>query len=86
MWYTITLTLSLNSLDLDVYMQTLDTGVVHSMHALLDCGASELFINTVFVARNKLTMKPLSCPILVYNIDSSPNEAGSICEIVELVP
>ncbi|KNZ82275.1 hypothetical protein J132_03791 [Termitomyces sp. J132] len=32
-----------------------------------------------------LTTHPLSCPILIYNIDGMLNEAGSICSMVDLV-
>ncbi|KNZ80451.1 hypothetical protein J132_05571, partial [Termitomyces sp. J132] len=32
-----------------------------------------------------LTTHPLSCPIPVYNVDGTLNEAGSICSVVDLV-
>ena len=66
-------------------MQTLDTGKILSTKALLDCGATDLFASSDFVARNHLTTKRLSRPIPVYNVDGSPNEAGSISEVWETV-
>ena len=74
-----------NSLELGIAIQTTDTGATHTTKALLDCGATDLFIDTAFVARNRLTTKVLSRPIPVYNVDGSPNEAGSISEIVDLI-
>ena len=66
-------------------MQTLDTGEVLSTKGLLDCGATDLFIGSDFMKRNHLTTKQLSRPIPVYNVDSSPNEAGSISEVWEMI-
>jgi hypothetical protein len=58
---------------------------MHATTALLDSGATGLFVNADFVKQNRLTTKPLSRPIPVYNMDGSPNEAGSISEVVEVV-
>ena len=32
-----------------------------------------------------MSTQSISCPILVYNIDGSPNEAGQISEVVDVV-
>jgi hypothetical protein len=58
---------------------------MHTTKALLDCRPTDLFIDTAFVSQNQLTTKVLSRPILVYNVDGSPNEAGRISEIVDLI-
>jgi hypothetical protein len=84
MCYIIASTLNENSLELNVSMQTLDTGAIHLSCALLDCGATDRFIDTVFVSRHKLTTKPLSCPIPIYNVDGSLIEAGAILEVVDM--
>jgi hypothetical protein len=60
-------------------------GEVHTTAALLDSGATGLFMNLEFVKRKQLTTKPLSRPIPVYNVDRSLNEAGSISEVVKVV-
>jgi hypothetical protein len=53
--------------------------------ALLDCRATGLLIDRGFVDRNRITTRTLSRPIPVYNIDGTLNEAGSICEVVDVV-
>jgi hypothetical protein len=72
-------------LELNISMQTTDMGMVLASKALLDSGATDLFINSHFVKRDHLTMKKLSQPIPVYNVDGSLNEAGSISEVLEAV-
>ncbi|KAG5734888.1 hypothetical protein E4T56_gene13773 [Termitomyces sp. T112] len=44
-----------------------------------------LFLDTDYVQQYRLTTHPLSCPIPVYNVDGTLNEAGSICSVVDLV-
>src|SRR5918999_558660 len=74
-----------NSLQLTVEIQTTDTGQQVQILALLDCGATGLFINSALVSEKGLTTQTLQRPIPVYNVDGSPNEAGSITEVVDLV-
>lgn len=76
---------NVNSFELAVSIQTTDLGDVHLMKALLNLGATGLFIHPNFVKQKHLTTKPLSCPIPMYNIDGSANEAGSILEVMEVV-
>ena len=52
--------------------------------AMVDSGATSLFINHNFASKHKMTKTPLQHPILLYNIDSSPNEARSITHKVRL--
>jgi len=58
---------------------------VHSIKALLDSGAMGSFIDKDFVRTKGITTWSISYPILVYNIDSSPNKAGQISEVVDVV-
>jgi len=83
--YVVALNPSSNSFELPISMQTLDTGEVLSTTALLDSGATDLFVSSEFVRRNRLVTKQLSRPIPVYNVDGSSNEAGSISEVWEAV-
>ena len=53
--------------------------------ALLDSGATGLFIDATYVEQHRLTTRPLTHPIPVYNIDGTCNEAGSIHSVVDLV-
>ena len=73
------------SLKLKVDIQTTDTGESHNLMALLDSGATGLFINTDFIHENRLTTRKLACPIPVFNVDGTANEAGSITDIVDVV-
>ena len=46
--------------------------------AMVDCGATTLFISERFMKMNCVRMHPLIYPISLYNIDGSKNKAGSI--------
>ena len=56
-----------------------------STSALLDSGATGMFVNRVFVQKHKLETRPLPNPIPVHNVDGTPNENGSITEEVEVI-
>ena len=76
---------SSNSLDIDVEIETTDTSVKRGAKALVDCGATGLFIDIGYVQKNNITVRQLTRPIPVYNVDGSPNEAGEIREVADLV-
>jgi hypothetical protein len=73
------------SLTLKIELQTTDTGETKSVTALLDSGATGMFIDREYVKANRLSTRTLSRPIPVRNVDGTPNEAGSVHEVVELV-
>ena len=73
------------SLTLKIELQTTDTAEVKSVRALLDSGATGMFIDQEYVKENRFDTIKLSRPIPVRNVDGTPNEAGSIHEVVELV-
>lgn len=52
--------------------------------AMVDSGASTLFLNKQFVRENNVKTRRLKKPIAVYNIDGTPNKAGAIEEIAVL--
>ena len=54
------------------------------MSALLDSRATGMFINQSFMQKHQLETTLLPQPILVCNIDSSPNENGSVTEEVHI--
>ena len=83
--YVIAATPSANSLDIKVEIVTTDTQETKSMKTLLDCGADGLFIDRDYVRKNQLTTRALTHPIPVYNVDGTANEAGSICEVIDVV-
>jgi hypothetical protein len=41
---------SLKSFELDIALQTTDTGEIFTSKALLDCGTTDLFANSDFIA------------------------------------
>ena len=58
---------------------------MHSVKALLDSGAMGNFIDRDFVQTKGINIQSISRPIPVYNVDSSPNKAGQISEVVDVV-
>jgi len=73
------------SLLLLVEIGTMDTSELHSVKALLDCGATGSFIDRDFVCSKRMNTQTLSWNISVFNVDGSPNEAGQITEVVDVV-
>ena len=63
----------------------MDTHAMIEVDALLDCGATSLFINHMLVQNNGICMHKLEHPITVYNIDGTVNRGGSITEEVTLI-
>ena len=73
------------SLLLPVEIGTIDTSKLYSIKAFLDCGATRSFINRDFVYLKEMNTQTLLRNILVFNVDSSPNEAGQISEVMDIV-
>ena len=73
------------SLLLPVEIGTTDTSELHSIEALLDYGATRSLIDRDFVCSKGMNTWTLSHNIPVFNVDSSPNEAGQISEVVDVV-
>ena len=84
--------LSANTLDahrtsiiLPIEIGTTDTSEVHSVEVLLDSGATGNFIDRDFIRTKGISTQNISRPIPVFNVDGSPNEAGQISEVVDMV-
>jgi len=75
--------LSANILPIEI--STTDTSEVHSVKVLLDSRAIGNFIDKDFVHTKGMSTWSISCPILVYNVDGSPNKAGQISKVVDIV-
>jgi len=73
------------SLLLLVEIGTTDTSELHSVKALLDCGATGSFIDRDFVRSKGMNTRTLLYNILVFNVDGSPNEARQISKVVDIV-
>src|SRR6266571_2819098 len=70
---------------LPIHLKTTDTIEELSTEAMVDTGATGDFIDQDFVTHAKLPTRKLSQPIPVYNVDGTPNEAGSIHEVVDVI-
>ena len=66
-------------------IHSVDTGHPLAVNSLLHSGTTGMFIDAGFVRAEKLRTWPLPRAILVYNIDGTPNELGSIKEEVNLI-
>ena len=74
-----------NCLLIPIHLKTTDTLDEASSEAMVDTGATGDFIDADFVERAKLPTRKLSQPIPVYNVDGSPNEAGHIDKVVDVL-
>jgi len=68
-----------------VEIGTIDTSELHSVKAFLDSGATGSFIDRDFICSKGINTQTLSRNIPVFNVDSSPNEAKQISEIVNIL-
>ncbi len=75
----------LNCIILLIHLKTTDTMEEASAEAMVETGATGDFIDQDFVQNAKLLTHKLSQPILVYNVDGTPNKAGSIHEVVDTI-
>ena len=73
------------SLLLPVEIRTMDMSKLHSIEALLDCRATGSLINRNFVRLKGMNTWTLSHNIPVFNVNGSPNEAGQISEVMDIV-
>ncbi|KAG9218573.1 hypothetical protein CCMSSC00406_0001313 [Pleurotus cornucopiae] len=51
---------------------------------MLDCGASDSFIDQGFVKKNNIKTKKLANPAVIRNADGTSNNAGRVTEKVEI--
>jgi hypothetical protein len=83
--YIVASTPSANSLDIDIEIETTDTGVKFCTKSLVNCGATGLFMDTEWAHANNVTTHTLTRLIPVYNVDGMPNEGGAICKIADVI-
>ena len=72
-------------LKLKVEIETTDTAGKKSATSLVDCGATGEFIDQHYAERNCFNFVKLSQPVLMHNVDSTPNKASSVAEVVNLI-
>jgi len=68
-----------------VEIRTTDTSKLYSVKALLDSEATKSFIDKDFVHSKGINTQILLYNIPVFNVDSCPNEAGQISEVVNVL-
>jgi len=83
--YFVQMTRSQSELMINVGLHTMDTHRMVDVKALLDSGATGMFIDKKFAEGNGITMRPLNKPIRVYNVDGTLNQGGSITHEVTLM-
>ena len=71
--YIVASTPGTNSLDIDVEIKTMDTGIKCCTRSLVDCGAMGLFMDTKWAHANNITTCTLTWPIPVYNVNGTPS-------------
>src|SRR5258708_6535678 len=76
---------SAHTLDMSIELRTTTSLCSISTSALLDSGATGMFVNQAFAQKHKLETCPLPNPVPVLNIDGTPNENRSITEEVEVI-
>jgi hypothetical protein len=83
--YVVAPTPSANSLNIDIEIETTDTGVKRCTKSLVDCGATGLFMDTKWACANNVTTRALTRLIPVYSVNGTPNESSAICEIADVI-
>src|SRR5258708_22801576 len=68
------------SLNIQVELASLTSLTSVSMSTLLDSGGTGMFINQSFMQKHQLETTLLPQPILMHNVNGSPNENGSVTE------
>jgi hypothetical protein len=68
-----------------VEIETTDMSVKHQTGALVDSGATGLFMDTDYICLNTISTHQPSSPIPVFNVDGSANEAGEISEVADVI-
>ena len=74
-----------NSTELQIQIETVSSHHPIAVKALLDSGATSLFIDEDFVRAKNISVTRLPKAIPVYNIDGTLNQHGSVRETVDLI-
>src|SRR5258708_25868072 len=72
------------SFNIQVKLTSLTSLTSISTSALLDSGATGMFINQSFMQKHQLETTPLPQPILIHNVNDSLNENVSVMEEVHV--
>ncbi len=73
------------SLDVEVTLKALDSGRSLTIEALIDSGATGIFMDESLIKENGWTPRMLPHPIPVYNPDGTKNAAGEITQEIDMM-
>ena len=77
---------SSRSLQIGVELQSTTTQRIVGTDAMVDCGATNFgYVDKDFVTRYDIPTFPLPRAMPVFNVDGTPNKAGMISEVVDVV-
>jgi len=68
-----------------IILKTTDTFKTFFVQALIDSGATRIFINRNYVNKHQTNIYKLFYPILVYNINNISNKASQIDKVVNII-
>ena len=74
-----------NLLAVDIKLESTETLVKHCTQALINCSAKGCCLDTKWVRTNDIPTCLFTRLILVFNVDGTPNLAGSIMHIVDMI-
>lgn len=77
--------LAMASTEVCVEVRRMDSREAIKVDALLDCRATNMFMDRKFAMINKLPIEPMPRALPVYNADGTKNRAGSITETVTVL-
>ena len=69
---------------MNMRITTLDTQQSYTCNALLDSGATDLYVDKKWILKHGIQTTPLQYPQKVYNADGTPNAQGQITHQVQL--
>lgn len=72
-----------NYVPVSITLKTFDTLARLTPEPMLDCGASDSFVDQEFVKKNNIKTKKLTNPAVIRNTDGTANNAGRVTEKVE---
>ena len=71
--------------EVDIVLKTVDTGKAIHTKAMVDSGATGLFLDRTFVESTGWNTRRLPRALPVFNVDGTPNSAGPITDEVDLL-
>ena len=66
---------------INIYVNTIDTHQTFKVNALLDSGATGLYVDRNWIEKNDIKTTPLQFPVHAYNADGSPNHSTQEVEL-----